>query len=154
MSASASTLARHRASSRAPGLRVIRRRSRSLIKRGDARRIAPLYIGAAIVAAAIIAGVLLIQVVLAQSAFQLSTINKKLASAEAQQEQLLAEMAQLESPGRIEHYARDVLGMVDPLQVEYIVARVKFPDQNRMAGALAREDLSLPGEGMAVEAAP
>ena len=153
MSARASAVAARRAPSGAP-VRVIRRRTRSLIKRGEARRVAPLYIVAAIIVAAIVSGVLLTQVVLAQSAFALSTFNKKLAAAEARQEHLLAEVAELESPGRIERHARHVLGMVDPTTVEYVVARVDLPNNNRMAGALAREEMPLPGEGMAVEAAP
>ena len=135
-------------------MRVVRRRTRSLIKRRSARRIAPLYIAAAIVVSGVIAGVLLTQVVLAQSAFTLSTINQKLAAAEARQEQLLAEMAELESPGRIERHARNVLGMVDPAQVEYVVARVNFPDADRLADSPSAEELPAPGIGSAAEAAP
>jgi cell division protein FtsB len=148
MGATASTLAR-RAPAQKRGVRVVRRRTKSLIKRRDARRVAPLYIAAAIVVSGIVAGVLLTQVVLAQSAFRLSTINKKLIAAEARQEQLLAEMAELESPGRIERHARTVLGMVDPVQVEYVVARVNFPDQNRLADALSGGEAPAPGVGTA-----
>lgn len=149
MSARASALTSGAA---APGLRVIRRRSKSLIKRGAARRIAPLYIATAIVAAAVIAAVLLAQVVLAQSAFKLTKINERLGGAEARQEQLLAQVALLESPGRIERYARNELGMVDPIRVEYVVARVDFPrEKNRLAEALARKALPPQGVGTAVE---
>lgn len=153
MSARASALARRMpASDGARGLRVIRRRSRSLIERGPARKVAPLYIATAIVAAAVIAAVLLAQVVLAQSAFKLTTINKRLTAAEARQEQLLAEVAELESPGRIERYARTELGMVDPGRVEYIVARVNLPRRDRkLAKALENKDVTAPGVGTAVE---
>lgn len=152
MSARASALTSRALPSKAPGLRVVRRRSKSLIKRGAARRVAPLYIATAIAAAAVIAAVLLAQVVLAQSAFKLTKINDRLAVAEARHEQLLAQVALLESPGRIERYARSELGMVDPIHVEYVVARVNFPGaKNRLADAMARDQLAPPGVGTAVE---
>lgn len=139
MSARAATLGR-RFAPPAPRLKVARRKSRKLITRGSARRIAPAYIAVAIAVSAIVAGVLLEQVVLAQSAFKLQTINKRLAAAETRQEELLAEVAQLESPGRIERYARNELGMVDPTGVEYIVADVRLGGNNRLAQAIqARE---------------
>jgi cell division protein FtsL len=152
MGASASTL--RRAPVKRRGVRVVRRRTKVLIKRREARRVAPLYIAAAIAVAGIVAGVLLTQVVLAQSAFRLSTINKKLVAAESRQEQLLAEMADLESPGRIERHARTALGMVDPEQVEYVVARVNFPEASRLADAPSGGELPAPGPGTAAEAAP
>ena len=135
-------------------LRVVRRRSRSLIKRTGARRSAPLAIIGAIVVIAIIGGVLITQVVLAQSAYKLQEINKRLTTAEARQEELLAEMALLESPGRIERYARTVLGMTDPTNVEYIVAKIKVGSDNRLADALRHRDVPLPGAGTAAGTAP
>ena len=124
----------------APRLRLARRKTRKLITRGTARRVAPMYIVVAIAISAIVAGVLLEQVVLAQSAFKLSAINKRLSVAEARQEELLAEVAQLESPGRIERYARMQLGMVDPTIVEYVVADVRIGGDNKLAQAIrARE---------------
>ncbi len=123
-----------------PKLRVARRKTKKLIKRGRARRTAPAYIAVAIAISAIVAGVLLEQVVLAQSAFKLQAINKRLAAAEAHQEELLAEVAELESPGRIERYARTHLGMIDPTIVEYVVADVRIGGNNRLAQAIqARE---------------
>lgn len=137
MSARAATL---RTAPQAPRLRVARRKTRKLITRGKARRIAPAYIAVAIAISSIVAGVLLEQVVLAQSAFKLQAINKRLAAAEARQEELLAEVAELESPGRIERYARTHLGMVDPTIVEYVVADVRIGGNNRLAQAIqARE---------------
>jgi hypothetical protein len=44
--------------------------------------------------------------------------------------------------------------MVDPAQVEYVVARVNFPDANRLADSLPPEELPAPGIGSAAEAAP
>ena len=133
---------------------MVRRRSRSLIKRSGARRSAPLAIIGVITVVAIIAGVLITQVVLAQSAYTLQEINKKLTQAEAHQEELLAQMALLESPGRIERYARTNLGMVEPTTIEYIVANVKTGSDNRLAEALERRDVPLPGAGTAAEPAP
>ena len=113
-----------------------RKKARGLLKRTGARRAMPGYLIVTIVVLAIVAGVLLEQVMLAQSAFRLSDINKSLASAEARQEELLAELAELESPGRIERYARTQLGMTDPAVVEYIVANVRLGTDNRIAHAL------------------
>ena len=115
---------------------------------------APLFIVAAIAVAAVISGVLLEQVMLAQSAFKLQSINARLERAEERQEELLAEVAQLESPGRIERYARNRLGMVDPMHVEYIVARVRTGTDNRLADALAQPDAPLPGSASAVGIGP
>lgn len=149
MSARAATLGRGLASS-APRLRVARRKTKKLIKRGNARRIAPAYIVVAIAISAIVAGVLLEQVVLAQSAFKLSAINKRLAVAEARQEELLAEVAQLESPGRIERYARAHLGMVDPTVVEYVVADVTIGGDNKLAQALQAREIVEPSSATAI----
>lgn len=113
-----------------------RRKKRGLLKRSGARRAMPGYIVVMVVVLAIVAGVLLEQVMLAQSAFRLSDINRSLSAAEARQEELLAELAELESPGRIERYARTQLGMTDPVAVEYIVANVTLGTENRIAHAL------------------
>lgn len=110
-----------------PQLEVVRRRkNRGLIKRTGARRLAPFTILATIAIAAIIAGVLLEQVVLAQSAFKLTNIREQLAKAEEDREVLMLEAAKLDSAARIERYARDNLGMVDPAphNVRYIVANI------------------------------
>lgn len=135
-------------------LRVIRRRGRSLIKRSGSRRTAPWFIVAIITVGSVVAGVLLEQVVLAQSAFKLQEMDKRLAQAETRQEELLAEMAELESPGRIERYARNYLGMVDPSSIEYIVARVRTGTDNRLADALNAADLPLPGAASAAGTSP
>lgn len=135
-------------------LRVVRRSGRSLIKRSGSRRTAPIAIVGTIALVAVIAGVLITQVVLAQSAYKLQEINKKLSQAETRQEELLAEMALLESPGRIERYARTNLGMVEPTSVEYIVAKVRVGSDNRLAEALERRDVPLPGAASAVGSAP
>jgi cell division protein FtsL len=108
-------------------LKVVRRRGKKgLLKRSGSRRTAPLAILGVITAVAIVFGVLLEQVVLAQSAFELSSIRKSFTSAEARHEELLLESAKLDSSARIERFARDTLGMVDPLptSVQYIVADV------------------------------
>ena len=110
-----------------PQLQVVRRRkNRRLIKRTGARRLAPFTILASIAIAAIVAGVLLEQVVLAQSAFKLSHIREQLTKAEEDREVLILEAAKLDSAARIERYARENLGMVDPApqDVRYIVANI------------------------------
>lgn len=115
---------RARAARGGPQLALVRRRSRNLIRRGESRRLAPMVIVGAIVAVTLVFGVLLEQVVLAQSAFKLAHVRDRLVIAERRQEELRLEAARLESPARIERYARDVLGMVDPEQVTYIVADI------------------------------
>ena len=110
-----------------PDLRVVsRRKSKKLIKRSGARRLAPFTIAASIAIAAIVTGILLEQVVLAQSAFQLQSIREELAEAEEDREVLMLEAAKLDSAARIERYARETLGMVDPPphSVRYIVADI------------------------------
>lgn len=133
-----------------PDLRVVRkRRSRSLIKRTQARRVS-VYIAGGIIAAAIVAAVLLEQVFLAQSAFYLSDLRRDLQVAEEKQEELLLEAAQLDSSARIERYARETLGMVDPGPdaVQYIVADIKRPKGFR-DGLGGRGNRSHPTEGLA-----
>ena len=152
MSATARHLREARSSQR--DLKVVRRRGRQLIRRTGSRRSVPLAIAAGVAVIAVVAAVLLSQVVLAQSAFKLEAINKRLAAAEDRREELLAEVAALESPGRIERYARARLGMVDPSRVEYIVARVRTGEDNRLADALRQKDLPLPGDSTAIGLEP
>ena len=80
-----------------------------------------------------IVGVLLEQVTLAQSAFTLQNLRQELAVAEEQHEELLLEAAHKGNEGRIERYARDVLGMIDPPTREYIVANVRVRTDTRLA---------------------
>lgn len=110
-----------------PDLKVVRRRNnRKLIKRSGARRLAPFTILAVIAIGAIISAILLEQVVLAQSAFKLTNIREELAEAQEDREVLMLEAAKLDSAARIERYARENLGMVDPdpRNVRYIVANI------------------------------
>ena len=150
MSARATDVKSRARTSGRPELRVIRkRRSRSLIKRTNARRIS-VYIAGGILAAAIVAAVLLEQVVLAQSAFHLSDLRRDLQTAEEKREELLLEAAQLDSSARIERYARENLGMVDPVPggVHYIVADIKQPRKLR-DGVGGKRKTALPTEGLA-----
>jgi cell division protein FtsB len=122
-------------------LTLVRRRSRKLIRRGESRRLAPTVIAGSILAVALVFGVLLEQVVLAQSAFKLAEIRQRLARAEQTQEELRLSAARLSSPARIERYARDYLGMVDPYRVEYIVADIRSTASVRVARIPPREQL-------------
>ena len=113
-----------------PGLKVVRRKSRRLIKRRAQRRFAPVVIAVMICVATVVFGVLLEQVILAQSAFKLAKVREAVLQEQARYEELLLQAARLESPSRIERYARADLGMVDPSSVEYIVADViRAPSQ-------------------------
>lgn len=126
-------------------LRVVRRKERNLIQRGKSRKLAPATIVGAIVAATLLFGVLLERVALSQSAFKLWDIRKELALEEERHEELLLEAARLESPARIERYARTRLGMIDPETVEYIVADI--PTRNRAGLAAATRPKMSPPTG-------
>lgn len=107
-------------------LKVVRRGSRKLIKRDRSRRLASLAILGGIVAIAVVFGVLLEQVVLAQSAFKMTRVRERLAEAEERHQELLLQAATLESSDRIERFARDELGMVEPGpgDVQYLSADI------------------------------
>jgi cell division protein FtsB len=108
------------------------------------------YVAGGILASAIVAAVLLEQVVLAQSAFHLSDLRRDLQAAEEKQEELLLEAAQLDSSARIERYARENLGMVDPIPggIQYIVADIKQPKKLR-DGPGGKRNSTVPTEGLA-----
>jgi len=126
----------------APGLEVVRRRSRGLIRRSPARRLAPAAILGAIGVVAVIFAILLEQVVLAQSAFELSRLRSDLATVQARHERAMFEASRLESPERIERYARDELGMIEPPVSEYLIAEVKAPRSPGLAQSVRRSSLS------------
>ncbi|MEA2485327.1 MAG: Cell division protein FtsL [Actinomycetota bacterium] len=115
-------------------LQIVRRRSRKLIKRQSPRRVAPVAIIAVILSAAIVGGVLLEQVVSAQTAFRLSRLTEATQKAQAKNGELLLKASRLGSPARIERYARTRLGMVDPANLQYIIANVR----SRAGAAIAR----------------
>lgn len=127
----------------APGLEVVRRRSKGLIRRSPARRLAPAAILGAIGVVAVIFAILLEQVMLAQSAFELSRLRSDLATVQARHERAMFEASQLESPERIERYARDELGMVEPPLSEYVIADVKAPRSPGLAQSARRSSLSV-----------
>ena len=127
MSARPSQVRTPRTRPKSPGLRLVRRRSRSLIQRGFSTRLAPLAIIASVGVVLVVVGVLLEQVVLAQSAFKLARVRAQVVEAEAEHQELLLEATRLGSPGRIEKYAMEELGMVKPghENTDYIVAGIK-----------------------------
>jgi cell division protein FtsL len=133
-----------------PALTVVRRRSRGLIKRGAPRRAAPVAIGVFILVATIVFGVVLEQIVLAQSAFRMARITESLAAAETRQQELLLEATRLESPTRIQRFARRRLGMVAPQEVDYLVADIG----GQSAPAFARHGQRSRAEPAAAYAAP
>ena len=126
---------------------VVRRRSRPTVRRSPGTRLAPLGALAAVCVAAVVFGVLLEQVILAQSAFKLASIRRQTTAAEARNEELLLEVTKLQSPSRIERYARSVLGMVEPARVEYVVAAVRPREQ-----LVARHPAPAAGGGSAAAA--
>ncbi len=145
-------------SARAEILGTPRLRRRGLVTRTGARKAAPWAIAAAIAAVALVFGILLEQVVLAQSAFKLTEIKRDIAEEQALQEELRLEAARLASPARIERLARTELGMVDPIDVGYIVVDIPTKARSRPAwGApgegFASGDASL-GEGLVEGAGP
>ena len=113
-----------------PRLEVVRRRSRSLIQRDAPRRFAPVVVVAVILAATAVLGVLLEQVVLAQSAFKMSRLRTELSAAEARHQELLLEATKLESPRRIERFARTDLRLVEPQVIQYLVSDAALAGRN------------------------
>ncbi len=126
----------------APGLEVVRRRSKGLIRRSPARRLAPAAILGAIGVVAVIFAILLEQVILAQSAFELSRLRSNIATVQARHERAMFEASRLESPERIERYARDELGMIEPPLSEYVIVDVKAPRPPGLAQSVRRSSLS------------
>jgi cell division protein FtsL len=151
MSAAVTQLRSRRA--KRPPLRLVRRRSRNLIKRTEGRRYMPVAMAGVICVLAVVFGVLLEQVVLAQSAFRLARIQEGLVAAEEHHEELLLEVATLENPERIERFARHTLGMVeaDPGRVEYIVADVRGRGRSP-AASLRRAGIAADGTVSTTEA--
>lgn len=134
---------------RGPSLRVVkRRRSRNLIKRARASKNLSIAVVTGIGVASIIAIILLEQVVLVQSSFRLTEIRENLVAQQERREVLLLEAAKLDSSARIESYAREVLGMVDPTpaEVQYIVADVRQPGRApARARGSKRDEISAEG---------
>lgn len=149
MSARPSQLRAPRTRAKNPGLRLVRRRSRKLIRRGFSTKLAPTAIIAAIGVAAVVIGVLLEQVVLAQSAFKLAKVRQEVIAAEAEHQELLLEATKLGSPGRIERYAIEELGMVKPApaQVDYVVADIKSLDDDSFVARARRARTLQPTSG-------
>ena len=151
MSARASEVRTRSTQARRAELRVVqKRRSRNLVKKSESRRSVTVYVCAGLFAAVVVAAILLEQVLLAQSAFRLSDLREDLQAAEEKHEVLLLEAAQLDSSARIERYARENLGMVEPVAggVQYIVADIKQPKylNDRIGGKHAT---TIPSEGVA-----
>ena len=108
-------------------LSVVDRRRKASGKKTQGRTKGFVITVSLLLGGAIVAGVLLEQVTLAQSAFELAEIREDLVAAETRHEELLLEAANLDSATRIERYARNSLGMVEPApgSIEYIVADVR-----------------------------
>ena len=90
------------------------------------RRVSPLAIVVALCVLGTVGLVMVERVMLAQSAFELTSLMKQVEAADERRSELTFEVARRENPGRIEHYARTKLGMVDPdpTKIQYIVADV------------------------------
>jgi cell division protein FtsB len=125
-------------------LEIVRRKKLKLIERAGMSRAIPYVIGGAIAIVAVVFAVLLEQVVLGQSAFKLAELRQGLIAAEAEHEELLLEAAKMESPDRIEQYARLNLGMTDPVSVEYIVADITTTKAQRTTTRSGEARLTVP----------
>ena len=125
MSARAQTL--RKPIDRGKHLSVVDRRRKASGKKTQGRTKGFVITVSLLLGGAIVAGVLLEQVTLAQSAFELAEIREDLVAAETRHEELLLEAANLDSATRIERFARNSLGMVEPApgSIEYIVADVR-----------------------------
>jgi len=130
---------------------VVRRKRRGLIQRSSFRRTTPLVIGGVIMVALLIATVLLEQVLMAQSAFKLGEIRQRTERAEAQQQELVLQVTQLENHERIEAFARSQLGMVetDVVGSEYMVADIELGSDSKIAKGQKPDDFDRAGTAAA-----
>jgi len=128
-------------------LKVVRRKSRSLIQRGAARRMTPLMLGGVVLVVLLISTVLLEQVLMAQSAFKLEDIRAQTEKAESRQQELILQFTRLENNDRIEEFARAQLGMVETNSAtsEYMVADIAPKADARVARQSPQEELDLGG---------
>jgi hypothetical protein len=106
----------------------------------------------------VVVGILLEQVLMAQSAFKLGRMRTQVTRAEGRHEELMLQATKLESPTRIEGFARTRLGMVDPdpATTQYVVADLPHPRGVRLARAPRAGRLPATGEAASapVEEAP
>ena len=118
------------------------------------RRVSPLVVLAIVCVLGTVALVLVERVMLAQSAFELTRLMERVEAADERRSELAFEVARRENPGRIEHYARTQLGMVDPdpTKIEYIVANVS-PRRSDSAGGSLRARMAGSGPASASGAA-
>jgi cell division protein FtsL len=137
-----------------PGLALVRRRPRSPLRRAFTTSLAPLVVLASVLVAAAIAGVLLEHIVLTKSAFELSKIREEVTVAEARHQELLLQATKLASPGRIERYARNELGMVDAetAATRYVVAEIKGLGGEFVFARSQQGESLAPATGIAVDA--
>ncbi len=109
------------------------------------RRVSPLVICAIVAVLGTVALVLVERVMLAQSAFEMTRLMERVESADERRSELAFEVARRENPGRIEHFARTELGMVDPdpARIQYIVADVA-PRRSDSGGGSLRARMTGP----------
>lgn len=124
-------------------LRVVGDGRRPVLK--PHRRVSPLVICAIVAVLGTVALVLVERVMLAQSAFEMTRLMERVESADERRSELAFEVARRENPGRIEHFARTELGMVDPdpARIQYIVADVA-PRRADSAGGSLRARMTGP----------
>lgn len=134
-------------------LRVVSGRGPSKLLERRPMRVAPLAIVTVLCVLGIVFGVLLERVMLAQSAFELTRLMRRVEAADQLRSELTFEVARRENPGRVEQFAREELGMVDPdpTQIQYIVADVAQrsglwgPDRSMSAGIAGHGPASAAG---------
>lgn len=103
-----------------PPLRVVRPNEK--IAAGSRRRLRPRLLVAVsvLVGGALLFGLVAAHVLLTQNQFRLQRVQRQAAQEQARYERLRAEVAELESPGRIVAAAQQRLGMVPPASVKYL----------------------------------
>ncbi|HWL65875.1 MAG TPA: hypothetical protein VNP73_07865 [Actinomycetota bacterium] len=129
------------------GLHLLSREDRAKKRKGTRRLVT---IGATVLlVVTILVAILLEQVILAQSAFELSSLRESLTAEEARHEELLMEAAKRDNAARIERFARQSLGMMDPApgHIHYVVADVRTGDA-LAEGAVAGRPIALKRAGV------
>jgi len=103
-----------------PPLRVVDPNEK--VKKAGRRRAHPRLLVAigVLLGAGLLFGLVTAHVLLTQNQFRLQKVQRQAAQEQARYERLRAEVAELESPGRIVAAAQERLGMVPPASVKYL----------------------------------
>lgn len=131
-----------------PPLRVVEPGERRPRRRGEPKaRRRLLAVSAVLFAAVLLFGLVAAHVLLTQNQFRLQRVQRQAAEEQARYERLRAQVAELESPGRIVAAAQERLGMVPPNSVKYLTPAGTTGDKPPAAAQPAPGKAQAQGDG-------